>query len=245
MRSSHSSRYERHFMLEEVGVEGQHKLSESKVLIIGAGGLGSPIALYLAASGVGTLGIADGDTVDITNLQRQILHFTTDLDKKKVHSASKKLNEINPEVSISKYDYFLDEDSLPEVVREYDVVVDATDNFKSKFLINDVCVREKKVLSQGGVLKFSGQVTTIYPQESACYRCVFGDIPPNPEKYSKAGILGSVAGIVGSIQATEVLKVIIGIDSTLKNKLLTIDAKTMAFRSVNIKRDDNCPTCRC
>lgn len=245
MNNDYSSRYERHFMLDEVGIEGQQKICDSKVLIIGAGGLGSPIAFYLAASGVGTIGIADGDSVDITNLQRQILHFTNDLDKKKVDSASSKLCKINPEVFVHTYDYFLNEKNLPKIVREYDIIVDATDNFESKFLINDVCIKEKKMLSHGGVLKFSGQVMTISPQESACYRCVFGDIPVQPKKYSKAGILGSVAGIVGTIQATEVLKLIVGIENTLRNKLLTVDAKTMSFRSVNIKVDKDCPVCSC
>lgn len=243
MRSDQQERYERHLMLEEIGLSGQEKIINSKVLIIGAGGLGSPIVLYLAAAGVGCIGIADGDTVQLSNLQRQIIHFTEDLDKTKPNSAFEKISKLNPHVKVNLYNEYLDEISLSNIIKKYDIVVDATDNFKSKFMINDICIKENRILSHGGVLKFSGQTMTIIPKVTACFRCVFGEIPIDSERYSKAGILGSVAGMLGTIQATEVLKIILDIEGTLKNRLLSFDAKEMTFRTVNIKKDPCCFVC--
>lgn len=243
MNSDNLFRYERHLMLDDVGEIGQEKILNSKVLIVGIGGLGSPIAFYLAAAGVGTIGIADGDVVSVSNLQRQILHFNDDVDKLKTFSAKEKLERLNPEVEINLYSKFLDDTSFYEIIKEYDIVVDATDNFESKFMINDICINSGITFIHGGVLKFSGQVMTVVPGETACYRCVFGDVPDNPKKFSRAGILGSVAGILGSIQATEVLKVIVGINGTLKNRLLTFDAKSMQFRTIDLKRDNLCTAC--
>lgn len=243
MNSDQLKRYERHIMLEDVGAEGQEKILKSKVLIIGVGGLGSPVSLYLAAAGVGTIGIADGDIVQSSNLQRQVIHFTDDLQREKVKSAYEKITKLNPDIKVNTYNFFLDESKLVDIIKDYDIVIDATDNFDSKFMINDVCIKEEKILSHGGVLKYSGQAMTIIPNRSACYRCVFGDVPNNPDKYSKAGIFGSVAGILGSIQATEVLKVITEVGDILEDRLLTFDAKSMSFRTVNIKRDSHCHSC--
>lgn len=243
MNSDDLIRYERHIILDDVGESGQEKILNSKVLIIGAGGLGSPIAFYLAAAGVGNIGIADGDVVSGSNLQRQILHFNDDVDRLKTISAKEKLERLNPAVKINLYSKYLDNITLAEIVKEYDIVVDATDNFESKFMINDICVKSGVTFIHGGVLEYCGQVMTVVPEKTACYRCVFGDVPENPEKFSKAGILGSVAGITGSIQATEVLKLIVGINETLKNRLLTFDSKSMRFRTINVKKDRLCSAC--
>lgn len=243
INTEQKKRYERHLILDEVGVSGQEKISSSKVLVIGAGGLGSPVALYLAAAGVGTIGIADGDEVDLSNLQRQILYENNDINSKKVLTAKKRLQGINSELNIHTYDKFLDNDSLDNIVSQYNYVVDATDNFNSKFMINDICVKNEIPFCHGGILRFQGQVMTVIPKRSTCYRCVFGDIPENPKKFSKDGVLGSVAGIIGTIQATEILKLITGAGDVLTDKLLTVNALTMDFRKVAIKRDNGCNAC--
>ena len=203
-------RYSRHILLKDVGVEGQIKIFDAKVLIIGAGGLGSPAALYLAAAGVGTIGIADADNVDLSNLQRQVIHHTSDVGKPKVESAAEKMRAINPDVEVRTYHEWVRAANIRQMIRDYDFVIDGTDNFVAKFLINDACVLERKPFSHGGILRFNGQTMTVRPGESACYRCAFRAIPPRGvvPSCSEAGILGAVAGMLGTIQAAEALKFI-------------------------------------
>ena len=238
-------RYSRHILLQEVGVEGQEKLLKAKVLIVGAGGLGSPAALYLAAAGIGTIGIVDYDEVEISNLQRQIAHFTKDLKTSKVDSAAEKMQAINPDILVNKHLASLCADNIQDIIREYDFVIDGSDNFPTKFLINDACVFENIPYSHGGVLRFEGQTMTILPGKSACYRCVFRKPPPADAvpTCSQAGILGAIAGMLGTIQAAEALKYVIGIGEPLTNALLTFDAKTMDFNKVRLKKQKNCRMC--
>lgn len=238
-------RYSRHIILKEVGVEGQLRLNRARVLVVGAGGLGSPVALYLAAAGVGTIGIVDGDVVELSNLQRQIIHATPDVGRHKVESASDSLQAMNPDVKVRPYKFQLCADNVMAIVKEYDFVVDGTDNFAAKFLVNDACVLAGIPFSHGGVLRFAGQVMTILPGESACYRCVFRQPPPEDavSSCSQAGILGAIAGILGTIQATEVLKFITGNGQLLKNTLMSFDALTMDFRKIRLSRQEDCPVC--
>jgi molybdopterin/thiamine biosynthesis adenylyltransferase len=238
-------RYSRHILLKNVGIEGQLKILASKVLIIGAGGLGSPAALYLAAAGVGTIGIADADTVDLTNLQRQIIHFTKDVNRPKVDSAKEKMNGLNPDITINTYHTFVSASSINDIIRDYDFVIDGTDNFAAKFLINDACVLARKPFSHGGILRFTGQTMTVIPWQSACYRCVFPKPPPKDAvpTCSQAGVLGPVAGMLGTIQAAEALKFIIGNAPLLTNALLTFDALEMNFRKIAIRRNPDCVLC--
>jgi molybdopterin/thiamine biosynthesis adenylyltransferase len=238
-------RYSRHILLQDVGVEGQEKLLKSRILIVGAGGLGAPAALYLAAAGVGTIGIADGDRVEISNLQRQVVHFTDDIGVPKVESARKKMLAINPEIEVLAYDMCLRSDTVRDVIRGYDFVVDGTDNFPTKFLINDACVMENIPFSHGGILRFDGQTTTVIPGKSACYRCSFRK-PPPPDAVptcSQAGVLGAIAGMLGTIQAAEALKFITGAGDLLTDTLLSFNAKTMNFRKIALKRQADCPIC--
>ncbi len=238
-------RYSRHILLQEIGVEGQEKLLKSKVLIIGAGGLGSPAALYLAAAGVGTIGIADADIVELSNLQRQIIHFTEDLNLKKVASAKDKIKRISPDTEVETYHVFIKADNAQDIIKNYDFIIDGTDSFATKFLINDACIFEKKPFSHGGILRFRGQATTVIPYISACYRCMF-DTPPPADSVptcSQAGILGSVAGMLGTIQATEALKFITGCGDLLMDTLLTFDALSMDFRNITLSKNDNCRVC--
>lgn len=238
-------RYSRNILLKDVGVAGQEKLFAAKVLVIGAGGLGSPAALYLAAAGVGTIGIADGDRVDLSNLQRQILHSTADVGRPKVDSAGEKIVALNPDVAVRRYPEFLRDDSIRAIVRDYDFVIDATDSFAAKFLINDACVLESIPFSHGGVLRFQGQTMTVLPGRSPCYRCVFTAPPPDDAvpTCSQAGILGAVAGMLGTIQAAEALKYITGAGRLLTGSFLTFDALDMAFRKVAVKRNPHCAAC--
>jgi molybdopterin/thiamine biosynthesis adenylyltransferase len=241
---SQINRYSRHILLQDVGVEGQEKISNGKVLIVGAGGLGAPIAFYLAAAGVGTIGVIDGDVVDLSNLQRQIIHFTPDVGKPKVISAKEKINLLNPDVQVITYQTLLTSENALEIIRDYDFVVDGTDNFPVKFLINDACVIAGKPFSHGGILRFDGQTLTYVPG-TACYRCLFHS-PPPPDSVptcSQAGVLGAIAGMLGTIQAAEVLKYLTGTGELLTNKLLSFNAKTMEFRTIKTKRSDKCPVC--
>lgn len=238
-------RYSRQILLKEVGIEGQSKLAKARVLVIGAGGLGAPAAYYLAAAGVGTLGLVDGDRVDLSNLQRQILHFTPDIGKDKARSAAEKLSLLNPDVQLEPIVDRVVAANIRQLIRNYDFVIDGTDNFAAKFLINDACVMEKIPYSHGGILRFSGQTVTVFPGSSACYRCIFKAPPPANlvPSCSQAGILGAVAGILGTIQAAEALKAITGAGEPLKDALLTFDAAGMDFRKVKIQRDPNCAVC--
>ncbi|MCX7726063.1 MAG: HesA/MoeB/ThiF family protein [Chitinispirillaceae bacterium] len=238
-------RYSRNILLKEIGIEGQLKLMNSKILVIGAGGLGSPISLYLAAAGIGTIGIVDYDRVDISNLQRQIIHFTEDIGKYKVESALEKIKRINPEVNVIIYNVKINDKNISEIIKPFDFIIDGTDNFSAKFLINDACFFEKKPFSHGGILRFTGQTMTIIPGKSACYRCVFNAPPPigAVPTCSQAGILGSIAGILGTIQATESIKFVLNIGELLINQLLMFDALTMEFRKKSLYKRDSCPLC--
>jgi molybdopterin-synthase adenylyltransferase len=238
-------RYSRHILLQDVGIEGQEKILNARVLIIGAGGLGSPVALYLAAAGVGTIGIADADTVDLTNLQRQVIHATADVGIPKVESAAAKMRAINPDVKVRTYHEFVSAANILGMVADYDFVIDGTDNFAAKFLINDACVKAGKAFSHGGILRFDGQTMTVLPGQSACYRCVFGAPPPagSVPTCSEAGVLGPVAGILGTIQAVEALKFITGIPGLLTDTLLSFNARTLDFRKVKLRRQSGCKAC--
>ncbi len=238
-------RYSRHILLKDVGVEGQIKIMKSSVLILGAGGLGSPAALYLAAAGVGKIGIVDFDKVELSNLQRQVIHFTRDIGKPKVLSAAEKMQEINPHVTIKAIHEFVRADNISEIIEGWDFVVDGTDNFASKFLINDACVMADIPFSHGGILRFNGQTMTVVPGQTACYRCIFSAAPPENlvPTCSQAGILGAVAGILGTIQAAEALKFVLGIGGCLMNRLLTINTMTMDFRTVSLNKRKDCEVC--
>ena len=237
-------RYSRHILLQEVGIEGQERIRQGKVLIVGLGGLGSPIALYLAAAGVGTLGLVDGDTVDLSNLQRQVIHSTPDVGRLKVESAREKLLRLNPGVQVQVHTDFLSAENALDLIRPYDFIVDGTDNFPVKFLINDACVMAGKPFSHGGILRFEGQTFTHLPG-TACYRCLYGAPPPPGEvpTCSQAGILGAIAGMLGTIQAAETLKYLTGVGELLTNQLLTFDAKTMDFHKIRIPRNHHCSLC--
>lgn len=239
------TRYSRNIILKEVGVEGQDKLLESKVLIIGAGGLGSPAALYLAAAGVGTIGIADADEVDLSNLQRQVIHFTSDVHTPKVQSAKEKMQAINPGVKVNTYHTFVLAENIQDMIRDYDFVIDGTDNFPAKFLINDACVIAKKAFSHAGIIRFQGQLTTYVPGQGACYRCIFKEPPPKDAvpTCSQAGVIGAMGGIIGTLQALEAIKYLLGIGNLLTGYLLTFNALTMEFRKIKIKPDHNCRVC--
>lgn len=235
-------RYKRHFMLEEIGEEGQKRLLESKVIIIGAGGLGSPAALYLTAAGVGTIGIVDGDVVDYTNLQRQLLHGTADVGRVKVESARETLSAINPDVQIQIYHELVTEENIGDLIAGYDFVIDATDNFEAKFLINDACVRFGKAFCHGGLRKTKGQIMTYIPG-APCYRCVFHE-PPGDAVPTKAGIIGAVCGVIGSAQALEAIKYLLGKGDLLTGRLLTFDAMRMQFHTIMLpKKMKPCQVC--
>jgi len=238
-------RYQRHIALKEVGGKGQRKLLDGRVLIIGAGGLGAPAALYLAAAGVGMLGLVDGDRVDLTNLQRQIIHFTPDIGRRKVDSAREKLAAINPEIKINAYHQWVHAGNIAGIIRDYDFVIDGTDNFAAKFLINDACVLAGIPYSHAGILRFDGQTITIRPGESACYRCIF-PAPPPPDAIptcSQAGVIGVLPGVIGMIQATEAVKFLLGKGDLLTGRLLIYNALRMSFDEVTIKKNPKCPLC--
>lgn len=238
-------RYSRHIILKDVGIEGQEKISKAKILVIGAGGLGSPVLLYLAAAGVGRLGIADGDTLDTSNLQRQVIHFTPDVGKPKVLSAKEKINQLNPDVEVVCYQEMLNASNIQNIISEYDFVIDGTDNFASKFLINDACVLASIPYSHGGILRFDGQLFTVKPGESACYRCIFLE-PPPPDAVptcSQAGVIGVIAGILGTLQANEAIKYVLGKGDLLTDRLLIFDAMTTKFREVQLKKNPACKVC--
>ena len=238
-------RYSRHIILKEVGVKGQKKLLNAKVLIIGAGGLGAPAALYLAAAGVGTIGIADADEVDLSNLQRQIIHSTNDLGKTKVKSAKESIEAINPDVTVKTYRMFVDSTNIMELISEYDFILDGTDNFPAKFLINDACVMAGKPFCHAGIIRFQGQLMTYVPGEGPCYRCVFKNPPPKDAvpTCKQAGVIGAMAGVIGCLQAMEAIKYIIGQGELLTGRLLTYDSLKMNFRTIKVPRDYNCAIC--
>jgi molybdopterin/thiamine biosynthesis adenylyltransferase len=238
-------RYSRHILLKEVGEAGQRKLLEGRVLIVGAGGLGSPAALYLAAAGVGTIGVVDSDIVDISNLHRQVIHGTKDIGRAKVASAREKMEGINPDVRIVSSQTRINASNILSLIDEYDFVIDATDNFAAKFLINDACVLAGKAFSPAGVLGFSGQTMTVKPRESTCYRCIFTSPPPvgTVPTCAEEGVLGVLPGIIGTIQAAEAIKYLAGVGDLLTGRLLMFDAQEMFFRNVPIAKNPHCPIC--
>lgn len=245
LTESQIERYSRHILLKEVGGKGQQRLLDGRVLIIGAGGLGSPVCLYLAAAGVGTIGIADADTVDLSNLQRQVIHFTTNIGKPKVESARDKIEAINPDVKVITYKEWVTAATISAIIADYDFIIDCTDNFAAKFLINDACVLAGKPYSHGGILEFVGQTITVLPGQSPCYRCLFPQPPPKDviPSCSQAGVIGVLPGVIGSIQATEAIKFLLGKGKLLAGRILMYDALDMKFRDVEIRRNSGCPIC--
>jgi molybdopterin-synthase adenylyltransferase len=239
-------RYSRQIMIPDLGGKGQIRLRQARVLVIGAGGLGSPAAFYLAAAGIGTLGLVDPDRVELSNLQRQILHTTPDISHPKVESAKVKISKLNPDVEVIVYPVRLHEDNAATIFSGYDFIVDGSDNFPTKFLVNDIAVGMDIAFSHAGIIRLQGQTMTVIPRKSACYRCLFKE-PPSPEEIlscQQAGILGAVAGAVGSIQATEAIKYLVGLEEgLLTDRLLTYDAKSMKFHTIEVNRDIHCPAC--
>jgi sulfur-carrier protein adenylyltransferase/sulfurtransferase len=239
-------RYSRHLLIPEVGSEGQQKLLESKVLLIGAGGLGSPAALYLAAAGVGTLGIVDDDVVDLTNLQRQVIHNTERIGRPKVESARETIEALNPDVEVRPYKTRLDQDNVLDLIRDYDVIVDGADNFPTRYLLNDAAVRERKPVVHASILAFDGQLTVFVPYEGPCYRCLYPQPPPADLAPSCGanGVLGVLPGIMGLLQANEAIKLIIGQGEPLVGRLLLFEALTTHFTELKVRRDaEGCPVC--
>ena len=237
-------RYSRHIIMPQVGSVGQRKLIDAKVLIVGAGGLGSPIAIYLTLAGVGTVGIVDFDTVDVTNLQRQVLHYDSDIGKPKVESAVETLKAYNPETAVIAHEAPLNSDNAMEIVQDYDIIINGADNFPARYLVNDAAYLAGKPLVDGSILLFDGMATVFLPGKG-CYRCLFPTPPPPGEVPScaEAGVLGMLPGMVGTIQATETVKLILGIGESLSGRLLLIDALDMDFRPVKLRRNPDCPLC--
>jgi molybdopterin/thiamine biosynthesis adenylyltransferase/rhodanese-related sulfurtransferase len=243
--SDQRNRYHRHLLLPEVGEAGQQKLLSSKVLLLGAGGLGSPAALYLAAAGVGTLGIIDMDVVDASNLQRQVLHNMDRIGERKVDSAKKTLTAMNPDVNVVTYDVRLGADNILEIIDGYDVILDGTDNFPTRYLVNDASLLKRIPVVHGSIFRFDGQVTVFKPYEGPCYRCLVPE-PPPPElapSCAEAGVLGVLPGIVGSIEALETIKILLGLGDPLVGRLLAFDALEESFRTFKVRRDPACPAC--
>ena len=239
------ARYARHLILPEVGVEGQQKLKAARVLCVGAGGLGSPLALYLAAAGVGTLGLVDFDVVDASNLQRQIIHSTTDMGRKKLDSAEEKLVALNPAVNVVKHDTMLSSANALEILKDYDIVADGTDNFPTRYLVNDACVLLGKPNVYGSVFRFEGQASVFATREGPCYRCLYPEPPPPGmvPSCAEGGVLGILPGLIGIIQATEAIKLILGNGEPLIGRLLLVDALAMRFRELKLKKNPECPVC--
>jgi molybdopterin/thiamine biosynthesis adenylyltransferase/rhodanese-related sulfurtransferase/molybdopterin converting factor small subunit len=238
-------RYSRHLILPEVGMEGQLKLKNAKVALIGAGGLGAPLGLYLAAAGIGRIGMVDFDSVDVSNLQRQIIHGTKDIGRKKLDSAAEKMQDINPHLQIDKYDVALTSDNALDILGNYDIVIDGTDNFPTRYLVNDACVLLKKPNVYGSIFRFEGQATVFAYEDGPCYRCLYPEPPPPGlvPSCAEGGVLGILPGLIGVVQATEAVKIILGVGSTLKNRLVLYDALNMKFRELKLRREVECPVC--
>jgi sulfur-carrier protein adenylyltransferase/sulfurtransferase len=238
-------RYSRHLIMPEVGMEGQLKLKAARVLCIGAGGLGSPLALYLGAAGVGTLGLVDFDVVDYTNLQRQIIHSTADVGRKKLDSAADKLKAINPLINLRTFDTRLSSDNALELFRDFDIIADGTDNFPTRYLVNDACVLTGKPNVYGSIFRFEGQASVFATEEGPCYRCLYPEPPPPGlvPSCAEGGVLGILPGLVGIIQATEVIKLILGKGEPLIGRLLLVDALAMKFRELKLRKNPDCPAC--
>lgn len=238
-------RYSRHLILPEVGMDGQVKLKQAKVLMVGTGGLGAPMALYLAAAGVGTLGLIDFDVVDESNLQRQVIHGTSDVGRKKIESAEASIKEINPNVRVIKHETALTSDNAMEILKDYDIVADGTDNFPTRYLVNDACVLLKKPNVYGSIFRFEGQASVFAMEDGPCYRCLYPEPPPPGlvPSCAEGGVLGILPGTVGLIQATEVVKLILGIGEPLKGRLVLYDALNMKFRELRLRKNPECPIC--
>lgn len=238
-------RYSRHLLLQEIGLEGQQKIKEASVLIVGTGGLGSPLAMYLAASGIGRIGLVDFDNVDISNLQRQIIHGTSDVGESKLSSASKRIKEINPNIQLDLYNERITRENALEIIEGYDIVADGTDNFATRYLINDACVLLKKPNVFGSIRQFEGQVSVYWAEKGPCYRCLFPQPPVagSVPSCSEAGVMGILPGVIGTIQATEIIKLIIGKGTNLIGKLLRYDALEMEFNKIAFEKDCSCPIC--
>lgn len=239
-------RYSRHIILPEVGGRGQARLLKSKVFVLGAGGLGSPALLYLAAAGVGTIGMADGDCVDMSNLQRQVIHNTSTVGKPKVFSAKESIEKLNPDVKVEALHGRLTEENIREIIRDYDVVLDGSDNFPTRFLMNDAAFFENKPLISGSMFRFDGQVSIFNPNKGfPCYRCLYPEPPPKGlvPSCQEAGVLGALAGVIGVLQAVEAVKMVLGIGDTLEGHLLIFDALKMTFRKVRVRKDPDCALC--
>ena len=239
------ARYSRHLILPEVGMEGQQKLKAAKVLCVGTGGLGSPLALYLAAAGIGTLGLVDFDVVDSSNLQRQIIHSTKDVGRPKIDSAAEKLTALNPYLNVVKHETMLTSQNALEIIREYDVVADGTDNFPTRYLVNDACVMTGKPNAYGSIFRFEGQASVFATEEGPCYRCLYPEPPPPGlvPSCAEGGVLGILPGLVGVIQATEVIKLILGRGEPLIGRLLLVNALDMKFRELKLRKNPDCPVC--
>jgi adenylyltransferase/sulfurtransferase len=238
-------RYSRHLILPQVGLEGQRRLKASRVLLVGAGGLGSPVALYLAAAGVGEIGLVDFDAVDLTNLQRQILHGTSDVGRPKLDSARDRIADINPNVHVRAFDARLTSENALAIIRDYDVVVDGTDNFPTRYLTNDACVLSGKPNVYGSVFRFEGQASVFATADGPCYRCLFREPPPPGlvPSCAEGGVLGVLPGLIGTIQATETIKLLLGVGQPLIGRLLLVDALRMEMRTLTLRRDPGCPAC--
>jgi sulfur-carrier protein adenylyltransferase/sulfurtransferase len=238
-------RYSRHLILPEVGMEGQQRLKAAKVLCVGTGGLGSPLALYLAAAGIGTLGLVDFDTVDASNLQRQIIHSTKDIGRKKIDSAQEKLNALNPSLNVVKHETMLTSANALEIFAQYDIIADGTDNFQTRYLVNDACVLLDKPNAYGSIFRFEGQASVFATKEGPCYRCLYPEPPPPGlvPSCAEGGVLGILPGMIGTIQATEVIKLILGKGEPLIGRLLLVDALSMRFRELKLRKNPDCPVC--
>ncbi|MFB3923989.1 MAG: molybdopterin-synthase adenylyltransferase MoeB [Terriglobia bacterium] len=238
-------RYSRHLIMPEVGMEGQLKLKAAKVLCVGTGGLGSPLALYLAAAGIGKLGIVDFDVVDFTNLQRQVIHGTSDVGRPKLHSARETIQDINPNVEVETYETRLTSENALEIIKDYDIIADGTDNFPTRYLVNDACVLLGKPNVYGSIFRFEGQASVFYAKEGPCYRCLYPEPPPPGlvPSCAEGGVLGVLPGIIGSIQALQTIKLILGKGQTLVGRLLLFDALNLKFRELKLRKNPNCPIC--
>ncbi len=245
LRDDQIERYSRQILLPQVGGKGQEKLLAAKALVLGAGGLGSPVLAYLGGAGVGTIGIVDSDKVELNNLHRQILYTTDDIGKEKAIAASERLKKINPDVKVIPHVLRLTSENILDVIKDYDIVIDGTDNFPTRYLVNDACVMAKKTLVHGAFFRVEGQVMVVKPGEGPCYRCLFSEPPPPGAVPScqEAGVLGALAGVIGLIQATEALKLILGVGEPLVGKLIIFNALEMSFRKVKVPKDVNCPVC--
>jgi adenylyltransferase/sulfurtransferase len=239
------SRYSRHLILPEVGMEGQRRLKAARVLCVGTGGLGSPLALYLTAAGIGTLGLVDFDVVDSSNLQRQIIHSTKDIGRKKIDSAAEKLSALNPAINIVKHETMLSSANAMEIMKDYDIVADGTDNFPTRYLVNDACVLLGKPNVYGSIFRFEGQASVFATETGPCYRCLYPEPPPPGlvPSCAEGGVLGILPGLVGVIQATEVIKLILGKGDSLVGRLLLVDALNMRFRELKLRKNPECPVC--